>query len=177
MVSTKIINKQGGFTPLETILMVVVAVLIVGVGVYVYDHRKTATDNAVKNSSTTTTATTTSKPDTAKAKATLQEFYDAYLQAAGTGPDSAPDSAKMKALVKQYGTSDFLTTYTNAERNFDPVMCAQDAPTSVIVDSVTASGNGFDGQVHGTYSGGPSRMGVKLDSSYKIKSITCPDLQ
>lgn len=158
-------KKQQGFAA-TTIIVVMLIVGIIGTLSYVFVNQ---TDNATTPLSTPTQAVagpTDSQKKTAAITVVKQtyEYYVANRKATAT--DAAVDinfSSKLKEAIK------------NNKLPVDPIICAQDFPTSFSYSGATLDNLGAHITVTGSYSNSPANtIDVVVDpSSNNITSITC----
>jgi len=174
----KLKKNEWGFSAIEAVLLLVVVIALVGVGYYVYRAKKntTATYNAAANTSTnSTTSTQSASINTTDVTKLLTTFYQKY----STVDSAAPSSGTLQGLVKQYGTFNLVSYdvpkvgYSYAE---DPILCAQDTPTSVSVGNVTSTTTKASGTITEIFGSDTAKVQatvVNQSGSLKIDSIAC----
>jgi hypothetical protein len=157
---------------IKTILIVIGTVLLCGSLWYLFDSRQVASPT---QKDTTNNSTSTPNPqDLEKSRAFLQDFYTKYYYAV-----SAPSNPDIESAQKLKDTN--LTEAFKAKiatlTGFDPIICAQELPTSP--HQITAT-DPYNLNVEGTYgTDNPTTLKFKVTLSQelevlKIDTITCP---
>jgi len=175
-------KSELGFSSIEAILLLVVVIAIAGVGYYVYKAKKntTTTYNTAANASTTTKptvkkSTTPVSISTTDATQLLTTFYQKY----STVKLATAPSGTLQGIVKQYGTTN-LVSYDVPKSGYsypeDPILCAQNQPTSVSVGSVTSTASAATGTVTEVFGSDTVKVQatvVNQSGTLKIDTITC----
>lgn len=186
-------HKQQGSAHLVIIL--ILAIALVGALGYIFWQNivvKKPSDSTAQTTHSTATSSTTPKTSLTSdsVKTTVSAFYAKYLTAFKhtndpNYPGEDPDSAGMKAAVAQYGTANFVSFYDNFKYTYDPVLCAQNYPTTgPDVTNVDIVSNKAKVTVTQDFSSpgatpNPKTLTVNVSdvNGPKIDSITCPSLQ
>jgi uncharacterized protein (UPF0333 family) len=116
-------NNQHGFTVLELLLIVIVLLTAGGIGAYVYKSRQSEPSKKV-----TTNQTTVATPELTETSSTayVETFYNDYMRLDGSHDATIE-------FIEKYGTNNLKTYYEANQNGVDPIVCAQDVPTSVTV--------------------------------------------
>lgn len=160
----QLLNKKG-LSP--TILIGFIAVLVLGWYALTYTQ---ATPN-YKESATTDATKVTKEFYTNYISYNCNIFRDIKLNESGDSTNAC------KELYLSL-TADVLSTVKQSPGYADPVLCAQDIPSSVTVDEATSIGAQATVLVH-TYFGDTTghQISVNLtqtENNWKITKITCP---
>jgi len=142
---------------------------------------------ATTSTPATTTPSTTTTPAVAPEKV-AENFYNYYLNL--VNPNGQADSqAKFQSTTQPYKLkgsfstylnstliADLETLYNNSSTNYDPILCAQDTPTTITYDAAKITDDTATSVVNMQFSTiHKVTLGyVKDGSNWKINTITCP---
>jgi Flp pilus assembly protein TadG len=147
--------------------LILLLLLLLGlVGSYVYRVK-----HKTSNVATTMTQSSSGSVNLAAATKLVSTFYTKYLI------DSESASSNVAALVKEYGTSNlqFYNSYYIGH-GFNPILCAQDTPSKVVVKGASTS----DGiaivnvtELFGSMTMSPIKVSVVDRGELKLDALTC----
>lgn len=176
----KVSKNEKGFTVVEALITVLIIVVIGFGGFYVWhtEHKpKTTASNVATTSSTTPAEKTTTTPlSTTTTTQLLNNFYTQYIAASNS--TSTSQTSLIKHVVQQYGTSSLVSYAYPSTGSYseNPIVCAQDTPTSFSVSGVTSTSISAAGTITEVFGSDTVKVNstvVSQSGNLKIDTITC----
>jgi hypothetical protein len=175
---------------LNLLVLIILFLILCVVGVYLWQHHKVNQLNdkvsnyqaaLIKDSKTSLLnlelgQVSNSSLSIASADQTLNNFYTKYIASANSTSTSQP--ASVKKVINDYGTANLLKyAYPSVGAyGANPILCAQDIPTSFSVSSISVSPNVATGTITEGFGSDSAKIVatvIKQADQLKVNSVTC----
>jgi Tfp pilus assembly protein PilV len=181
---SKISTNEGGFTVTEVLLVILIIAVIGFGGYYVWhiQHKTKATTTTItttsntKPTTTTPTAATPAPLSISAVTSLLTTFYNQYISASNS--TSTNQATLIKQVVQEYGTSNLVNYAYPSTGSYseDPIVCAQDIPSSFSVAGVTSTSTSAAGTITEVFGSDTVKVNttvVSQSGSLKVGTVAC----